>query len=69
MSDIDVTRRNKRPRQLTEPEKEKLDEYTEQIHYSARYAQHPFHLDTHEPCKRRSTPPTTRRSKDKDGMA
>lgn len=36
MSDIDVTRRNKRPRQLTDAEKEKLEEYTEQIHYSAR---------------------------------
>lgn len=39
MSDIDPTRRNKRPRQLTDPEKEKLDEFTDQIHYSARYRQ------------------------------
>lgn len=35
--DIDFTRRNKKPRPLTEHEKEKLDEFIEAIHYSARY--------------------------------
>ena len=34
--DIDFTRRNKKPRPLTEHEKEKLDEFIEAIHYSAR---------------------------------
>lgn len=38
MSDIDVTRRNKKPRLLTPAEKEKLEEFIEMIHYSARYA-------------------------------
>lgn len=35
--DIDFTRRNKKPRPLSEQEKEKLDEFIEAIHYSARY--------------------------------
>lgn len=30
-------RRNKRPRLLSNEEKQKLDEFTECIHYSARY--------------------------------
>jgi len=33
---IDYTRRNKKPRPLSEPEKEKLDEFIDAIHYSAR---------------------------------
>lgn len=36
--DIDFTRRNKKPRPLTEHEKDKLEEFIEAIHYSARYA-------------------------------
>ncbi|KAF2807054.1 CKS-domain-containing protein [Mytilinidion resinicola] len=36
--DIDFTRRNKKPRPLSEAEKEKLDEFIEAIHYSARYS-------------------------------
>ena len=35
--DIDFTRRNKKPRLLSEKEREKLDEFVEAIHYSARY--------------------------------
>jgi cyclin-dependent kinase regulatory subunit CKS1 len=35
--DIDFTRRNKRARPLTESEKEKLDEFIDSIHYSARF--------------------------------
>lgn len=35
--DIDFTRRNKKPRPLSEHEKEKLDEFVDAIHYSARY--------------------------------
>ena len=35
--DIDFTRRNKKPRPLTEHEKEKLDEFVDAIHYSARF--------------------------------
>lgn len=34
--DIDFTRRNKKPRPLSEHEKEKLDEFVDAIHYSAR---------------------------------
>lgn len=34
--DIDFTRRNKRARPLTEAEKEKLEEFVDAIHYSAR---------------------------------
>lgn len=36
--DIDFTRRNKKPRPLSEHEKEKLDEFVDAIHYSARLA-------------------------------
>ncbi|KAF2831395.1 CKS-domain-containing protein [Ophiobolus disseminans] len=35
--EIDFTRRNKKPRPLSEHEKEKLDEFVDAIHYSARY--------------------------------
>ena len=35
--DIDFTRRNKKPRPLSEGEKEKLDEFVDAIHYSGRY--------------------------------
>jgi hypothetical protein len=35
--DIDFTRRNKKPRPLSEHEKEKLDEFVDAIHYSARF--------------------------------
>ena len=35
--DIDFTRRNKKPRPLSEAEKGKLDEFVDAIHYSARY--------------------------------
>lgn len=35
--DIDYTRRNKKPRMLSDPEKEKLDEFVDSIHYSSRY--------------------------------
>jgi hypothetical protein len=34
--DIDFTRRNKKPRPLSDSEKEKLDEFVDAIHYSAR---------------------------------
>jgi len=34
--DIDFTRRNKKPRPLSEVEKVKLDEFVDAIHYSAR---------------------------------
>lgn len=36
-SSVDPMRRNKRPRLLSNEEKQKLDEFTECIHYSARY--------------------------------
>ena len=35
--DIDPTRRNKKPRLLLESERERLDEFIDSIHYSARY--------------------------------
>jgi cyclin-dependent kinase regulatory subunit CKS1 len=35
--DIDFTRRNKKPRPLSEMEKEKLEEFIDAIHYSARW--------------------------------
>jgi cyclin-dependent kinase regulatory subunit CKS1 len=37
MADIDPTRRNKKPRLLLETEREKLEEFVDAIHYSARY--------------------------------
>jgi cyclin-dependent kinase regulatory subunit CKS1 len=36
MADIDTTRRNKKPRLLLDSEREKLDEFIDAIHYSAR---------------------------------
>lgn len=40
--DIDPIRRNKKPRLLLESERERLDEFIDSIHYSARYeTQHP----------------------------
>jgi len=35
--DIDPIRRNKKPRLLLESERERLDEFIDSIHYSARY--------------------------------
>ena len=35
--DIDFSRRNKKPRLLTDVEREKLDEFVDSIHYSSRY--------------------------------
>lgn len=35
--DIDYTRRNKKPRLLTDSERDKLDEFVDSIHYSSRY--------------------------------
>lgn len=37
-SDIDFTRRNKKPRPLSETERERLEEFIESIHYSSRYS-------------------------------
>ena len=34
--DIDFTRRNKKPRLLTDSERDKLDEFVDSIHYSSR---------------------------------
>lgn len=34
--DLDYTRRNKKARTLTEPEKDQLDEFIDSIHYSSR---------------------------------
>ncbi|KAJ9625911.1 Cyclin-dependent kinases regulatory subunit (Cell division control protein cks1) [Taxawa tesnikishii (nom. ined.)] len=36
--DIDFTRRNKKPRILTEAERDRLEEFIESIHYSSRYS-------------------------------
>jgi len=35
--DIDVTRRNKKPRPISEAERAKLEEFIDNIHYSARF--------------------------------
>jgi len=44
--DIDHTRRNKKPRMLTDNERDKLDEFVDSIHYSSRYVQ-PGPSDSH----------------------
>ncbi|KAK2062407.1 cell cycle regulatory protein [Colletotrichum caudatum] len=36
--DIDMSRRNKVPRPLSDSERSRLDEFIDSIHYSARYA-------------------------------
>lgn len=38
MAAIDPDRRNRHPRMLTEAEKERVEEFIDQIHYSSRYA-------------------------------
>ncbi|UDD65374.1 hypothetical protein AFCA_012553 [Aspergillus flavus] len=40
--DIDMSRRNKKPRLLLESERERLDEFIDSIHYSARYSDDQF---------------------------
>ncbi|KIW00993.1 cyclin-dependent kinase regulatory subunit [Verruconis gallopava] len=40
--DIDLTRRNKKPRPLSESERAKLEEFIDSIHYSARYSDDNF---------------------------
>lgn len=48
MSDIDMSRRNTVPRPLTDKEKQKLDEFVDMIHYSARYdSKHSFKTSSH----------------------
>lgn len=39
--DIDLTRRNKKPRPISETERAKLEEFVENIHYSARFVHEP----------------------------
>ena len=46
--DLDQDRRNKRPRILTEAERERLDEYVDQIHYSSRYGFGPCYLSQYQ---------------------
>jgi cyclin-dependent kinase regulatory subunit CKS1 len=43
--DIDPVRRNKKPRLLLETEREKLDEFVDSIHYSARWGNIAFRID------------------------
>ena len=38
MAAMDHDRRNKQPRMLTEAERDRLEEFIEQIHYSSRYS-------------------------------
>ncbi|KAL4935067.1 regulatory subunit of cyclin-dependent kinase [Aspergillus oleicola] len=40
--EIDASRRNKKPRHLLESERERLDEFIDSIHYSARYSDDKF---------------------------
>ncbi|KIW97619.1 cyclin-dependent kinase regulatory subunit [Cladophialophora bantiana CBS 173.52] len=42
MTDIDVTRRNKKPRLLLESERARLEEFIDSIGYSARYSDSEF---------------------------
>jgi hypothetical protein len=40
MTDVDMARRNKKPRLLLESERARLEEFIDSIGYSARYATH-----------------------------
>lgn len=42
MGDVDLERRNKKPRLLSEAEREGLDEFIDSIHYSARYSDNEY---------------------------
>ena len=39
LMDIDLTRRNQKPRPLSNAERSQLDEFIDAIHYSGRYVQ------------------------------
>lgn len=41
--DIDIKRRNKVPRPLTDDERARLDEFIDAIHYSTRYVLRQIH--------------------------
>ena len=45
--DIDVKRRNKVPRPLTDDERARLDEFIDAIHYSTRYVPRHAHSWMH----------------------
>ncbi|MCJ1478773.1 Cyclin-dependent kinases regulatory subunit (Cell division control protein cks1) [Lambiella insularis] len=42
MASLDNDRRNKKPRMLTEAERDRLDEFIDAIHYSARYSDNEY---------------------------
>ncbi|KAI9880142.1 MAG: Cyclin-dependent kinases regulatory subunit (Cell division control protein cks1) [Pleopsidium flavum] len=42
MANLDHDRRNRKPRLLTESERERLDEFVDSIHYSARYSDNEY---------------------------
>jgi cyclin-dependent kinase regulatory subunit CKS1 len=42
LMDIDMTRRNKKPRPLSDGERAKVEEFVENIHYSGRYSDKEF---------------------------
>ncbi|KAF6820829.1 cyclin-dependent kinases regulatory subunit [Colletotrichum sojae] len=49
--DIDMSRRNKVPRPLSDSERARLDEFIDSIHYSARYASPLTSLPVHQKTK------------------
>ncbi|KAL8647952.1 MAG: hypothetical protein Q9210_005257 [Variospora velana] len=42
MAAIDPDRRNRHPRMLTEAERERVEEFIDQIHYSSRYSDNEY---------------------------
>ncbi|KAI4179615.1 MAG: hypothetical protein LQ348_005366 [Seirophora lacunosa] len=42
MAAIDPDRRNRHPRMLTDAEKQRVEEFVEQIHYSSRYSDNEY---------------------------
>ncbi|KAI9755409.1 MAG: Cyclin-dependent kinases regulatory subunit (Cell division control protein cks1) [Lichina confinis] len=42
LAGVDLSRRNRKPRLLTEPERQRLEEFADGIHYSSRYSDDKF---------------------------
>lgn len=64
--DIDYTRRNKKPRLLTDSERDKLDEFVDSIHYSSRYDDRHGHALFFFTASIEEEPPLTRSNRYND---
>ena len=57
MAGLDHDRRNKYPRLLSDPEKARLEEFVDAIHYSSRYVSQSEEIGLGIPCGANFVPP------------